>query len=128
MELQEIRDRISAIDSQMAGLFSQRMEAVREVAEYKKERGLPIEDSVREQKLIRSNAGLIEDEDIRSFYISFLRNTMDISKEWQRLLMTGADGQKGAVIVDEPGSCRIQDMSPEELRLRTEEVCVKGQR
>jgi len=128
MELQEIRDRISAIDSQMAGLFSQRMEAVREVAEYKKERGLPIEDSVREQKLIRSNAGLIEDEDIRSFYISFLRNTMDISKEWQRLLMTGADGQKGAVIVDEAGSCRIQDMSPEELRVRTEEVRVKGQR
>lgn len=87
MELQEIRDRINAIDSQMAELFRQRMEAVREVAAYKKERGLPVEDIVREQKLIQSNAGLIEDEDIRSFYIPFLQNTMDISKKWQHRLM-----------------------------------------
>lgn len=37
-----------------------------------------------------------------------------------------SSGMIGAVVVDEPGSCRIEDMTPEELRLKTEEVCVKG--
>ena len=35
MELKEARDKISAIDTKMAELFKERMEAVKSVAEYK---------------------------------------------------------------------------------------------
>ena len=43
-ELQEARDVIQGVDRQMAVLFEERMEAVRKVAAYKKERGIPVLD------------------------------------------------------------------------------------
>ena len=42
MDLQESREVIRQVDEEMAKLFVKRMEAVRSVAAYKKERGLPI--------------------------------------------------------------------------------------
>lgn len=109
MELKEIRNRIDVIDSAMAELFEKRMEAVADVAAYKSERGLAIEDLAREQQLIDEKSALIEDEEIRALYISFLRNLMDISKKRQHRLMyglrvacagdEGSDGHKAACAV-----------------------------
>jgi prephenate dehydratase len=65
------------------------MEAVKEVAEYKSARGLPIEDLEREQSLIENMSGNIGDDKIRPFYVSFLQSTMDISKNWQHSLISG---------------------------------------
>lgn len=89
MDLKVIRDRIGAIDSEMAELFKQRMEAVKEVAQYKSERGLAIEDRERELKLIESKSELIEDEEIKALYVNFLQSVMDISKGYQNRLMNG---------------------------------------
>lgn len=47
-KLQEARKIISQVDEEMAALFVRRMEAAVQVAEYKKERGLPIFDGARE--------------------------------------------------------------------------------
>ena len=47
-KLSVAREEINRIDREMAKLFCERMEAVKSVAEYKKERGLPILDSTRE--------------------------------------------------------------------------------
>jgi monofunctional chorismate mutase len=89
MEINEIRETINQIDSQMAELFVKRMEAVSKVAEFKSERGLAIEDTDRERSLIERNSALIENDELRPLYIDFLRSTMDISKSWQSRLMNG---------------------------------------
>ena len=89
MDLQESRDVIRQVDEEMARLFVRRMDAVRAVAAYKKERGLPIEDKEQEARVIEGRSALVEDPALRSFYINFLQDTMDVSKRWQHYLMKG---------------------------------------
>lgn len=88
-KLKKAREEINKIDSQMAELFCQRMEAVKEIALYKKERGLPILDTAREEAVINRNCALVEDELLRSYYINFLRNNMEISRNFQNRLNSG---------------------------------------
>ena len=52
LDLQEIRNKIDDIDSQMILLFSRRMRLVSEVAAFKKEKGLPILDQGREDAIL----------------------------------------------------------------------------
>ncbi len=96
----QAREIISSIDKEIAALFEKRMVASQDVAEYKKVNGLPIEDLVREAQLIESNSLLIEDEEIRSYYINFQKNIMKLSKKYQRKLNDGMrvafSGVKGA--------------------------------
>ncbi len=87
--LKNAREKINKIDKEMAELFCQRMDAVRNVAEYKKERGLPILDSTREEEVILKNSAYVEDQDLRSYYINFLRNNMEISRNYQNMLNSG---------------------------------------
>ena len=89
MDLQESREVIRQVDEEMAKLFVKRMEAVRSVAAYKKERGLPIEDKEQEARVIKGRSALVEDPELRSFYVNFLQDTMDVSKRWQHYLMKG---------------------------------------
>ena len=44
-ELQQARVEIDAVDQEMARLFERRMAACRQVAQYKRERSLPILDA-----------------------------------------------------------------------------------
>lgn len=96
----EARKTISEIDKEIASLFEKRMKAVEDVAEYKKVNGIPVEDSVREAQLIEANGGLISNDEIRSYYVSFLKNTMKLSKDYQHSLIDGTrvafSGVKGA--------------------------------
>ncbi len=90
-KLIKARETISEVDKEIALLFEKRMEAVKLVAEYKKERGLPIFDSSREDEVIRSNLENVEDEEIREFYVPFIRSTMEISKRYQHRILEGAN-------------------------------------
>lgn len=90
-QLIKARETISEIDSQVALLFEKRMEAVKLVAEYKKERGLPIFDSSREDEVIKANLEIVQDEEIREFYVPFIKSTMDISKRYQHRILKGAN-------------------------------------
>lgn len=89
-KLLEARERIDTIDKEMAKLFCERMNAVTEVAAYKKERGLAIFDATREDAVIAKNTARIEDEALRSYYTLFLKNTMALSRQYQYHLMKGA--------------------------------------
>ncbi len=99
-DLDKARQTINDVDKQMAALFEQRMDAVRTVAAYKKEHGLPVDDFGREDEIIKRNAGLITSEDYRAYYVNFLRSTIDISKNMQHRLLDGMrvaySGVKGA--------------------------------
>lgn len=88
-ELEKARQTINQVDKQMAELFEQRMDASRIVAEYKKEHGLKIDDFAREEQVISNNTALIKDEDYKSYYINFLRETINLSKLLQHRLLEG---------------------------------------
>ena len=57
--LDEIREQINQIDDQMVKLFEERMKAAEKVAEYKKERSLPIKDEAREKIVIEKGCAKI---------------------------------------------------------------------
>ena len=88
-KLTQARETISAIDKEIAALFEKRMDAVRMVSEYKIAHGLPIYDEARENALIERNSALIEDAELRPYYVDFLRNAMRVSRNFQAKLSEG---------------------------------------
>ncbi len=106
-ELEKARSIINEVDEKMAELFERRMDAARAVAHYKKEHGLPIDDLAREEQLIARNCALIKDEDYRSYYVNFLRRTIDISKSLQhreldgmRVAYSGVEGAFANIVAE----------------------------
>lgn len=88
-DIKDIRIEINQIDKEIASLFEKRMNFVKEVAFYKKERALPLLDEARENEVIEKNSSYIENEEIKNYYVDFLRNTMNISKSYQYFLCNG---------------------------------------
>lgn len=89
MNLNGERELIRAIDEEMASLFVKRMEAVKAIAAYKREHGLPVEDTTQEARILKERSALIGDETLRPFYVQFLRSTIEVSKRLQYRLMEG---------------------------------------
>lgn len=87
--LEESRKIINQVDNEMAELFVKRMQAVKSIADYKKEHGLPIYDAKREEELINVNSEKIEDLEIRPYYVNFLKNNMQVSRSYQSMIMEG---------------------------------------
>ena len=88
-KLDKARKIINEIDYKMAELFECRMKASEMVYEHKKEFGLPILDEKREEMVIEKNSALIKDENIKGYYIDFLKNLMSISRAYQYQMQTG---------------------------------------
>ncbi len=85
-KLEEARQIINEVDAQMAELFVKRMKAVEMVYEYKKEFDLPILDSKREAEVIEKNAALVADEELKKYYIDYLKCMMSLSREYQQCM------------------------------------------
>ncbi|MDO5131799.1 MAG: prephenate dehydratase domain-containing protein [Eubacteriales bacterium] len=90
MDLQDARKIIQEADRQMAALFEKRMAAVREIAAYKKERGIPIRDIEQEKRVLERNSAYIGDDVLRQYYLRFMQDTMDVAKQYQERLIAGA--------------------------------------
>ena len=88
-DLEKGRELINETDKQMARLFEQRMDAVKLIVAYKKERGMPVEDLSREKEMIKRNTAAIENEEYRSYYVSFLQSVVNVSKNLQHRLLDG---------------------------------------
>lgn len=99
-DIKDIRVEINDIDSQMRDLFSRRMELVKDVAEYKKSLGLQILDPEREQQVIDNNVAKLDSDELKPYYVDFLKSTMKVSRNFQRKLNEGMkvsySGVKGA--------------------------------
>ena len=87
--LQEARKTINEVDAQMAQLFVRRMQAAEMVAAYKQAHGMPILDAAREETVIRNGAEQVEQDDLRGYYMDFMRDTMAISRRYQQKLLHG---------------------------------------
>ena len=88
-ELDKIRENINSIDEQMAQLFQERMEMSRQVAAFKKDRGLSIRDAERERELIDHDRRFIKDPAVDGYYVQFLRSILDLSCAYQSRLLNG---------------------------------------
>lgn len=101
MDLQQCRDQIDRIDSQLLALFQERMEIVSEVARYKKENNMQIFHPDREEAIIQNKLDRSPD-DIRPYVRPFFTHLMEYSK------------CKQLAIVDQAGAinhttCNLQD-------------------
>lgn len=88
-DLQKARETINSVDKEMARLFEMRMDAVKLVTEYKREKGIPVEDLGRESEMIKRNSELLQNDEYKSYYVNFLKNNIKLSKDMQHKLLTG---------------------------------------
>ncbi|MBR6750906.1 MAG: prephenate dehydratase [Clostridia bacterium] len=86
MELTEIRKKIDEIDKNLVDLYKQRMLLCANIAEYKRENGMPILDTARERELLNKVAdmsGREFEEYTRTLYSTIL----DISRSYQHKIL-----------------------------------------
>ena len=103
MTLNEIRDRIDAIDQQLLELFRQRMECAKEVAQIKKEQHLPIAHPQREQDIIdmRTRQLPAHEAEVRRLFELLI----ELSRQYQeQLLADDPFYRTNIVLIGMPGS------------------------
>lgn len=88
-DLENARKIIDEADKEIADLFIKRMEAVKTVAQYKGERGLPIFDEEREKLILQRNVDRLQSDELKAYYDILLRSFMDVSKKYQENLLSG---------------------------------------
>ena len=88
-KLDDLRNEINIIDKKMAELFEQRMDIVKNVAEYKINNSIPVVDSNRENEVINNNLDCIKNTELKNYYVNFIKNNINISKQYQNSLLKG---------------------------------------
>ena len=86
MNLEESRRVINEIDGQLVALFVKRMEAVVEVAKYKKEAGLPVLDRSRESVVLDRVAAMAGPE-LGGYARALYECLMGLSRDYQHKLL-----------------------------------------
>ena len=81
--LEKARLIINEVDKKMIELFKERMEAAKLVAEYKKENNLPILDKTREEALINKNLEVLNNPELKEYYLTFFQGMLKASKDYQ---------------------------------------------
>ena len=85
--LNSLREQIDIIDKQMAKLFEQRINLVKQIAEVKKEINYPSYDQGRETFVLIRNGAYIEDKDIRMMYFEMMRKQFELTKKMQEEIL-----------------------------------------
>ncbi len=88
MELSDYRKKIDAIDSELVRLFKERMEVSEEIAECKREKGLPIYDPHREREKLVSISKMLP-EDFKTYGESLYSLLFELSRAYQRKNLSG---------------------------------------
>lgn len=86
-KLEEAREIINHVDREMIELFIRRMAAVRLVAEYKLENGMPVLDSIREDDIKARNCEILCNKVLEKYYLDFFEGVLNSSKEYQKYLI-----------------------------------------
>ncbi len=82
MELKDYREQLDRIDDQLAALFKQRMETVKQVADYKREHNTPVLNAGRERDILYRVTGLCGEE--LQEYTKILYSTLlELSRDYQ---------------------------------------------
>ncbi len=90
MELQEYRNQLDKVDDQIVELFKQRMDLVKQVAEYKKQHNTPVLAANRERDILYRVTGLCGPE--LEEYTKILYSTMlELSRDYQENRLSAGD-------------------------------------
>ncbi len=71
MDIQELRNRIDQVDTELVRLYGERMKLAREIGRYKRENDLPVMDTKREKALLDRVGRLAGEENengVRALY------------------------------------------------------------
>jgi len=90
LKIEDLREQIDEIDSELLKLFEKRMEVSTKVANYKQENGLPIFDSKREREKIASVVNSTPD-DIKSYVPALYSVVMASSRAYQNRINTSKE-------------------------------------
>ena len=85
--LDDYRTQIDSIDAKLVPLFLERMAVTQKVGEYKKQNGLPVLDSGREQEVIAAKTALAHDPTEKADVARLYESIMAISRRQQRKLV-----------------------------------------
>lgn len=82
MDLNKARETIDRVDKELVKLFAERMEAVKDVAKFKKENNMPIFNGKREREIVNKLTNEVSPE--LALYVKILYNTLfAVSREYQ---------------------------------------------
>lgn len=81
--MEELRNQIDIIDQSMQNLFLERMQVVKQVAQFKKDNNLPVFDELRELEIIKKNCDRVDDLDLVGYYEAFFKKILEVSKQYQ---------------------------------------------
>ena len=87
-ELENLREKIDAIDKEMIALFEKRMDIVADIAAYKIKNNLPILNQNREDIVISKVKAIVKNKDYTDSAIDFIKHIMEISKKFQQNLIS----------------------------------------
>lgn len=89
MDIEKLKEEIHKADKDLADAFVRRMEAVKGIAEYKKAHGISAEDTIHDAPIIDTDPEFIDDKEIRSYFVPFLKSALSASKRLQNTMMAG---------------------------------------
>ena len=107
MDIAEVRTKIDDLDQRMLDLFLERMSLMGEVAKYKEEHHLPIEDRTREREVLARVMDRAGDMEEYSFY--FFSKLMSLAKARQNELLSSPTKVRALV---ERAVARVEDLFP----------------
>lgn len=81
-DISKLRDEINAIDDEICRLFCQRMLLSSKIADYKKEKNLPVLDSSREQAILDRISAQCESE-LSGYSERLFKTLFSISRDYQ---------------------------------------------
>lgn len=81
--IDDLRNEIDKIDTELVALFEKRMEVVLKIAEYKKRNNISILNQAREEEVIKKNLKLIQNRELSSEVEEFFKSVMEISRCYQ---------------------------------------------
>ncbi|MBE6605438.1 MAG: bifunctional chorismate mutase/prephenate dehydratase [Ruminococcaceae bacterium] len=88
MELSDYRVKIDEIDSEIVRLFKERMEVSRNIAECKREKGLPVYDPKREREKLVSISGMLPEE-FKTYGEALYSLLFELSRAYQHKKLDG---------------------------------------
>ncbi len=83
MDIKQCRSEIDRIDTELVSLFKRRMDVALDVAKYKGEHGLPIQDPARERQVM-AQAAERAGEDLERYAKVVYTALLDVSRSYQR--------------------------------------------
>lgn len=83
MDLNEIRQQIDQIDSQLVILLEERMSLVTQVTAYKRATGKAVLDQSREEAVLERVASRVTDKDFKKAIVDTFSDIMKRSREYQ---------------------------------------------